>query len=859
MRGVSFFRFGFLGLFSLILVSCGGGSGSTSSSSSSTTPATYSGTAAQGAALSGATIAATCTGGTASTTANDDGSYSLTLGTGQSLPCVLTATLAATQGGDKTVFYSAIPSDASSSTIHVTPLTTLILANAIGTVPSSSTTPASIASLTSSKLDASTTIVSTALSSSSGFNIPTSATSQALKGSFNAALPDAGNATDPVDVSLDQFMASLNLNAAGSFAAMENIFASSAALTATGATAAVNNFFASNNLGASPSTCPYAVSGTYLVANVGSSNIGIDPMRNVQGPQFGVVSLDFVKNTAKNTSGVTFTITPDTTNGCNFSVTQSDGKGNKFLNMTVSSSGFVIATTVKPALATASAPVTAGLGNLPVCGNANSNCSKLQMGFPLQSGITTDSATGVWQSVEWNQVQYINPNNAICPGNLIPGSYNGNPAEICNVYVSYFEQFNVNSDKTLTVKSCDGLGQGLDSGLTATSCENGIQSSGLSLKLCSTDCPYYLDASGTPTKVPGVMDVVDSNNLTQAQALVFKAPGGDLIGAFIAGPSGPSNINTISNYSYAGVDNRTYVSPLSLANGTFQQNTSVFNERFGIFVRSSHPQVLPKVCPSATTACKADQKINASDVYVKGVAATFSGGSNSITITDAYSGLSNLVPGLSLSIFNGSGLGPKFNPNTTISACPSSGCGTPGTYTLYCGSNISNCVVSSGTSPKGTSNNQMGLSVNFMGEFLSNYNESYSITANSPATSSYGKLSLTGAAWISRYFTNTSGTNSSGNSAGATDKVYFDEPYLGMVYRPFVAASNGIGQQNESVSIRGVGWSVSGSTLTLSQQLGGDCFAGTSGGTYNSSTSQVTNCSQGTQKTGRFFTVKSQF
>ena len=684
------FKLAFLALVSVALVACGGGGGSSSTTSSPTTASdtTISGTAAQGTALSGASIAAACTGGNASATAGDDGTYSITLGAGQSLPCVLTATLAASQGGGVVTFYSAIPSDATKTVVHITPLTTLILANAIGSVPSASTSPASIATLTSAKLAAAETIVTTALSSSSGFNLPN--LSGALNGDLKAAAPDGGLASNPLDMALDQFMASLNVNAANSFAALVNVFASSATSTVAGATSAVNSFFISNALVASSQSCPYAVSGTYLIANVGSSNIGFDAALKKAAPQFSAVVLDFTKLTSTNMSGETFTITADTDNKCNFSIAQSDGKGKKFVNFTVSSSGFVLATNISPAKSTATGPATAGLGDLPVCGDGSTNCSRVQMGFPLQSGITTADATGVWQSIEWNPIQYINPTGATCPGNLIAGTVNGADKDICNVYVSYFEQFNINADKTMTVTTCDGLGQGLIDGLTATSCAKGTKTSGLTLKMCADvknpDCPSFTDASGKVNTIKGVVDIVDANGMTQAQSLVFKAPNGDFIGVFIAGPGGPANVNDITDYKFAGTDTRVYVNPLDPTQGTFQNNVAggVFTERFGVFVRSANRQVIPKVCASSTTACYADQKLSANDSFVKGVAATFSTSApNSINITDAYSGLSNLVPGLSLTVYNPKVKGWNFRKDTMISSCPAAGCGKAGTYGLF--------------------------------------------------------------------------------------------------------------------------------------------------------------------------------
>ena len=95
------------------LSACGGGSDSTST----TTTMQFTGTAALGKALSGASVVVTCKSGTGSATSNADGSFSVSITNGTG-PCMLTATLG------NTVLHSFAPG---AGVVNVTPLTDMLV------------------------------------------------------------------------------------------------------------------------------------------------------------------------------------------------------------------------------------------------------------------------------------------------------------------------------------------------------------------------------------------------------------------------------------------------------------------------------------------------------------------------------------------------------------------------------------------------------------------------------------------------------------------------------------------------------------------------------------------------------------
>ena len=97
---------------------------------------------------------------------------------------------------------------------------------------------------------------------------------------------------------------------------------------------------------------------------------------------------------------------------------------------------------------------------------------------------------------------------------------------------------------------------------------------------------------------------------------------------------------------------------------------------------------------------------------------------------------------------------------------------------------------------------------------------------------------------------------------GLVDQVQLDTPYQGMAYRAYVAPSGSVTKANDSVSVRGSGWSVSAGTATVAQQVGGLTVNGTSYATGCTMPGQVftppSTCS-GLSKTGKFFTVNLKY
>ncbi|MCK9686885.1 hypothetical protein [Scleromatobacter humisilvae] len=119
----------------LALAACGGSDGDgpvAPLTPPAATPMQVSGTVASGAALAGSTVAVSCARGSGSTTADTSGVFTQKLEDGQ-LPCVVTATSA----DGATVLHAIAPgTSAADTTVQVTPLTELLVAQFAGTSPS---------------------------------------------------------------------------------------------------------------------------------------------------------------------------------------------------------------------------------------------------------------------------------------------------------------------------------------------------------------------------------------------------------------------------------------------------------------------------------------------------------------------------------------------------------------------------------------------------------------------------------------------------------------------------------------------------------------------------------------------------
>ena len=190
-------------LISLALTGCGGGGGSKSAASAPLTA--FTGTAAVGTAIPGALVSGLCVTGTPSTTTDTNGKYTLQLA-GLTLPCILSVPTGLTDPvlGTTTTLYSVVYSG--QATANITPITQLILSNALGSNydPSSATPtqPAIANKLTSANIANATAIVTTALTTA-GITIPSNPLTSAFTAATNSTSGDAS------DISIDLFMNSI--------------------------------------------------------------------------------------------------------------------------------------------------------------------------------------------------------------------------------------------------------------------------------------------------------------------------------------------------------------------------------------------------------------------------------------------------------------------------------------------------------------------------------------------------------------------------------------------------------------------------------------------------------------------------
>lgn len=205
-------------LISLALTGCGGGGGSKSAASAPLTA--FTGTAAVGTALAGATVSGTCVTGTPSATTDNYGKYTLQLA-GLTLPCILSVPTGLTDPvfGSTTTLYSVVNSG--QAIANITPITQLILANALGTgndlSTATPTSPAVANKLTAANIAIATTLVTNALTTA-GINIP----GNPLTSAFTATTTLPSN--DALDNSIDLFLNSIRqaqiINAATSLSAL---------------------------------------------------------------------------------------------------------------------------------------------------------------------------------------------------------------------------------------------------------------------------------------------------------------------------------------------------------------------------------------------------------------------------------------------------------------------------------------------------------------------------------------------------------------------------------------------------------------------------------------------------------------
>lgn len=774
-----------------------------------------SGVAARGSAMSGATVSATCQGLATpiTTTSGDNGAYSLTLPAGVTAPCLLSSTNV--DGNNvSTTFYSSVASDVAGSnvTANITPITHLSVANAIGMDPATVTSLTSVAgSLTSNKLTSAATLVQTALNTT--FGIATDGLARPFDSAIVPANPDSGINTNKQDFAVDQVMQLLNASSTP-ISKLVNVVSQS---TNTNVAAAMTSFVADNAVPTSTSEgCPYATSGDYAIANVGSSNLKSDGTQN-----FKIVRIDFKAKKVWLDDTDSYSVTADTTNPCLFRITSTTSK--KYISLTVSRAGFIVATSFDPPAASSKTASMRPMGTNQDCFTSDGYCSKFSIGIPVQSGIKLSELTGTWAHTSWNLSKYTQQTTDINTGlptnsSEFPcvGASNGrsagdgDPAFTCSQYVSYLEKAVIalpnNGVSAVSIYDCDGLYQGADITKTCSKV-NQNQNVALRMVMCSVrnDCPtavISVNGNSTTVVLRSVVDTIapvgpNNSDVVISRSIAYRTPDNDLIAIGVSGLGGP----TMPENSFAPFNNLA------------------FQERL-VFAYKPNGQSIP--FPPVGSVVNRGQWTAADwNTGLQSATITTSGNVTKMTAAVLKSGTNDLAVGQKL-VGNS-----NFPANTVITAI--TGSGSSAQYTL------SNAL----TNPSITSYSNFSA----VSQQVKEATQSYRITA------------INGKA-VTRTYLDPLDSDANGN--GYVDTVYLDTPVVGMIYRSPVFVS-GIAYPvfNESLSARGHGFAISIGTATLRQQLGGIPAGQTiavgctmPGQTYSSSTG----CG-GVRSTGKFFTV----
>ncbi len=295
--------------FTSLLVACGGGGGG--STGATNTSLTVSGVAATGAAISGGAVEAKCVAApnsaattstvTGSATTNADGSYSLSV-SNAAQPCILKAT----DPVSKLELHSLL--DAGSTTANITPITNLVVANAVGDDPTTAFSNFSQThqqKITSSNI---TTAVANikALTAELGTDADMSSV-DIMKGNFTPATANA--AGDASDKKIDALMAAL----AASDKTIAELSAQLKAVTnTTGAATTLNSVVGSAKY--SLESCPYARSGDVWVLDFigtapASFNVNFNTMVLTKLADNTTSAINFKRNSANAVIPCAFTAT----------------------------------------------------------------------------------------------------------------------------------------------------------------------------------------------------------------------------------------------------------------------------------------------------------------------------------------------------------------------------------------------------------------------------------------------------------------------------------------------------------------------------------------------------------------------
>jgi len=562
----------------LFLVGCGAGGSSTSSTSDGTSTTTttttataaatvsLSGTAATGLALSGASIDAVCSNGaTGSATSGTDGAYTLSIASAVQ-PCILKAT----DSSSGETYYSVAASG--TTTANITPLSHLVVTNALGSDPSSSFNASTASGISSTTL---ATAVTSVQSSMSSLGISISGINP-LTTTLTAALSDSGLSTDSQDKAIDQLMATMSAakisitstgaTTSGNSTNFSQLMYSSGTTSTAVSSAVTSLVTAQNNSGNIISTsalsgCPYAKSGQFVTYDVGGTqtnfglimiNFGSSAMSFKPSSSSATITIPANTMRVPNKTGPTgvttdLTITsPSSSTPCKFRGQQNS---TDVVEFHVSPSGFIVGTPFQMPATTASSSSS----------NTLTSDNFFGIGIPVQSGIALSDLTGIWNLAGWGQ---------LTAGSAYTNSYERAVLTLTNGILSG------------TSFSCDG----------GTNC-----SSTASGTFTMAKCTTCLDLGGN--QLNNIFTATGAG--TSLKTAGFRAPNGDLIGMMIGtsstgGSSGfnryfamvlktnnaakiPTNGTTNNRASWILSSNNTGTNTLTMTNRVFNNSTLTSN------------------------------------------------------------------------------------------------------------------------------------------------------------------------------------------------------------------------------------------------------------------------------------------
>lgn len=380
------------------LVACGGGAGGGSGSSG----LTVSGTAATGAAIANGTVSVKCATGTGTATTNSDGSYTVTI-SGGTAPCLLKAT-ATDAKGVTTDLYSAV--EAGQTTANITPLTQLVVANALGTDPATVFTAGlsngNASNLSSTALGTAVTKVQTVLSS---YGVDLTGVDP-LKATLTAATENAtGNA---LDQKIDGLMTALK-SAGVSLSTVTDVVKDN---TLSASTLQTNLGTAAPNLTTSGlSDCPVARSGSYFYASPGDTalskvtiNFSSSNSATIDGRSLQALhGWDYT-----NSNG--FTVAPVSGTPCAYTFTLINGVNPDIIHVRVSAAG----------VGAFGLNTTATITNTITAVNSRVNAGLI---LPVQRSWTRANLVGTMYGLHFSQASATNSGFGANAGNIFLNLY----------------------------------------------------------------------------------------------------------------------------------------------------------------------------------------------------------------------------------------------------------------------------------------------------------------------------------------------------------------------------------------------------------------------------------------------------